>query len=635
MYLAEQLLEQLADPSLSRSERARLRVRLSKALEESGDYEGARQAMGELWSRVGERPVLEGLERRVAAEVLLQSGVLTSCLGSAKQIEGAQDTAKDLVSESMALFESLGDVEKRLEAQTDLAVCYWRQGAFDEARSLLEEVLIRLHDSHSEVKALASIRSAVVERTAARLRDALHILTKATPLFEKISNHYLAGKFHNQFAIVLEVLGTTLNREDYVSRALIEYTAAGFHFEQAGHERFRARVENNLGMLFSTVGKFAEAHQHLDHAQKIFAGLKDSGSVAQVNDTRARVLLAEGRNEEAERVARAAVRALEKGGAQAILAEALTTQGAALARMGQHALGRQTLNRAVVVAEQVGDLEDAGRSALTIIEELSEYLTISELADTYRSAASLLAKSQHPGVRERLTSCSVRVVDLIRGQHVFADKVRPEKFPPPTWEGFSFKREMLRYERFLIKQALEEAGGVIARAALLLGFKHHHSLGNLLNRRHNDLRPAPVVPRRRSLIGPERGSAEKQARPVTILHAEDNRVIADAVRETLELEGWKVDTCSNGATALKRIESDAPYDVLLLDYDLPHVNGLKLLRRARQTLHRKRTPIIMLSATDCEREAWRAGVTAFLRKPDDVLKLAETISRVLVASSKR
>jgi CheY-like chemotaxis protein len=72
-----------------------------------------------------------------------------------------------------------------------------------------------------------------------------------------------------------------------------------------------------------------------------------------------------------------------------------------------------------------------------------------------------------------------------------------------------------------------------------------------------------------------------------------------------------------------------------LDYDLPRVNGIELVRRARQMAHRKRTPIIMLSATDCERDAWRAGVTAFLRKPEDVLKLAGTIERVLVKDAKR
>lgn len=636
MNLAEQLLEQIADPTLSHSERARLRCQLAKALAELGDYKGAREAMGELWSRVGERPVLDGLDQRTAAEVLLRVGTLTNYIGGANQIEDAQETAKNLISESMRLFESLGDVEKRFEAQTDLAYCYWRQGAFGEARSLLEEVLIRLHDSNSEVKAIALICSAMLEIMSARFRDALHVLTKAAPFFETITNHSLKGKFHNQFGLVLKNLNLAEPRQDYVDRALVEYAAASYHFERAGHERFHARVENNLGYLFSTVGKFAEAHEHIERARKIFDRLKDSGSVAQADDTRARVLIAEGRYERAAEIARAAVRVLEKGGEQALLAETLTTHGVALARSGQHALARRTLNRAVAVAEQAGDLEGAGQATLTIIEELNEQIMIGELVATYQSAAGLLAGSQHAGVSKRLIACSVLVLDLVMAQREFAEKVRPDEFnPPATWEGFSLKREMYKYERFLVKQALEDAGSVMARAAQLLGFKHHQSLGNLLNQRHRDLRPAPVVPRKRSVIGQERRTAEKQARPVTILHAEDDRVVADAVRDTLELEGWEVDTCANGATALKWIESGTPYDVLLLDYDLPRVNGLELVRRARQLPHRKRTPVIMLSATDCEREAWRAGVTAFLQKPDDVLKLAETITRVLMMGSKR
>lgn len=223
------------------------------------------------------------------------------------------------------------------------------------------------------------------------------------------------------------------------------------------------------------------------------------------------------------------------------------------------------------------------------------------------------------------------VIRLLRPQPLVPEDA------PADWQGFSFREAVRRYERTLIERALNDSGGAVSRAAELLGFKHHHSLISLLNNRHKDLLPArtPIVSRKRSVIGRPVGAAERQTRPVTILHAEDNRAVADAVRETLELEGWEVESCPNGATALKRIEGDTPYDVLLLDYDLPRVNGLELVRRARQTHHRKRTPIIMLSAADCEREAWRAGVTAFLRKPDDVPKLAETIARVLVTGLRR
>ena len=71
------------------------------------------------------------------------------------------------------------------------------------------------------------------------------------------------------------------------------------------------------------------------------------------------------------------------------------------------------------------------------------------------------------------------------------------------------------------------------------------------------------------------------------------------------------------------------YDLLLFDNELPHINGIELIRRARQLPHRRRTPVVMLSASDVEAEAWRAGVDAFLRKPDDIGRLTEMVTRLL------
>lgn len=382
-------------------------------------------------------------------------------------------------------------------------------------------------------------------------------------------------------------------------------------------------------MLYLAVGKLTEAHEHLDRARSMFASLKDSVHIAQVDETRAKVLLAERRIVEAEKVAGAAVRVLEKGDEHSLLAEALTTHAVALARAGRHVRARQTLERAAAVAEQAGDTAAAGRAALAVVEELSEHTTSGELCTLFEQAADRLAKSQHPNLTARLMSAARLVLSRLKPQ-------TPEsEHAPADWRGFSFRKAVHRYERTLIERALRDAGGIVTRAAELLGFRHHQSLISLLNNRHKDLLASrsPVVPRKRRIIGQERRAA--QTRPVTLLHAEDNRAVADAVRDTLELKGWEVDTCPDGAMALKRVESNSAYDVLLLDYDLPRVSGLELVRRARRLPHRRRTPIIMLSAMDCEREAWRAGVTAFLRKPEDVPKLAETIARVLAMSSKR
>jgi hypothetical protein len=56
--------------------------------------------MGELWQGIGYRPVLGGVNQATAAEVLLRVGILTGWLGCIKQIEGAQESAKNLISEA-------------------------------------------------------------------------------------------------------------------------------------------------------------------------------------------------------------------------------------------------------------------------------------------------------------------------------------------------------------------------------------------------------------------------------------------------------------------------------------------------------------------------------------------------------
>jgi CheY-like chemotaxis protein len=574
--------------------------------------------MSELWSQVGQPPILEGLSSATAAEVLLRSGVLTGWIGSVKQIEGSQESAKNLLSVCIDKFESLKDEKKIAEAQTELGYCYWREGAFDEARVILHQAVSRLSDEDNDLKAVALLRLAMVEEVTFRLSDALRLLTTAAPLFEKSTNHTIKGRFHNEFATVLRDLGAVEHRSDYIDRALIEYAAASYHFEQAGNRRYQGCVENNLGMLFCTAGKYVEAHEHLDRAQALFTSLKDISRLAGVDETRARVLLAEGKVAAAEKLARAAVGVLERGGEQSLLAEALTTQGTALARAGQFEEAGEVLLRAADVAEAAGDVEGAGQATLTLIEELGGRLALQDLGEAFERADALLANSRHPGNKSRLYACARLVLRVIG--------VLPE---PETWEGFSFREAVRRFEGRLVEGALRDSGGVVTRAAQLLGLTRQN-LDAMLHRRHRRLLPlrTPPEPRRRSLMFREPHEKAKR-RGVHILHAEDDALVASAVREALRGEGWRVSTYADGPSALREIEGPEHYDLLIIDRQLPGADGLELVVRARELPHRQHVPIIVLSASDIGREARRAGASAFLRKPEDMSALAEAIARLL------
>nr|QEO73719.1 TPR repeat-containing protein [uncultured bacterium] len=620
MLISSQLLREIADPRLTRDERAQLRCRLAKELEDVGNYDAAREAMGELWPEVGGRPVLNELGDATVAEVLLRVGTLTGWLGSTKQIEEAQETAKNLITESVHRFEALHDTGKVAEGQMELGHCYWREGAFNEARAWLKEALDKLRDNDGEVKAVTLLRLATIERSAKRFHDALRIHLEAAPIFEKITNHAHQGKFYNGFGFLLRNLGTAEHRPDYIDQALIEYTAASYHFQQAGHTRYQACVENNLGFLFLTIKKFAEAHEHLDRAQALFTSMKDDVHTAQVDDTRARVLLAEGRTTEAERLIRSAVQILERGDQQSLLAEALTTHGIVLARMGSQEAARRELQRAVEAAQGAGDTEAEGLAVLTIIEELGEHLPAEELTPTYDRALELLSRSGNQEYKDRLLAASRRVLFLSGALAT-----------PPTWEGFNLYKAVLRYEARIVERALREARGVVSRAAELLGIRRQRLDAMLKGKgRHTALAHlrTPVERRPRSLMF--RGDEDcPETRPVVVLHVEDRPEVADAVRMKLEDEGWSVETCIDGASALEKLESGERFDALIFDFKLPDANGIGLIKHTRRLAHRQQTPIIMFSGDDVEMDARRAGANYFLRKPDDLDSIPETVARLL------
>jgi CheY-like chemotaxis protein/tetratricopeptide (TPR) repeat protein len=620
--------------SLPLSERAALSCRLAKKLEKVGKYELACEALAEFWPDRNESPKVDGLDALQQAEVLLRIGAIAGWLGSTDQIAGGQETAKNILTVSIEIFERLQRADKVSAARGELALCYYREGAFDEARVQLQTALHILPEGNDDLKAILLVRAGIIEERTRRFNDALDFYKRAAPLVEQSDDHALKGSFHFEYGHVLGWLAAPENRQDYLDQALIEYAASSFHYEEAGNELALARVESNLGFLFFKVGRYRQAHEHLNLARHLFLKLRDSATAAQVDDTRARTLLAEGHAAEAERIARHAVRVLERGGQQALLAEGLTTQGVALARLGNHVRAKALLERAIDVAETVGDLEGAGRAKLCILEEFGDKIAARELITIYRSATESLKSSQDPGTGKRLINCANALLDTL-GDLELQDETSDEE----TWQGFSFKQHVKESEKTVIERALRDAGGSVTKAAHLLGFKHHQSLISLLNSRHKELLKSRSIvrKRRRHLFSPAKKTktvSEEKTKPtatsqISILHVEDNKAVARLIQDTLSVEDMRVDSCLSGATALEILRSDAPYDLIIVDNDLPGLGGLELVLHIRSITHRRNTPVIMLSGDDCEAAAWRAGVNDFLRKPNGVDQVASTIKRLL------
>jgi CheY-like chemotaxis protein len=620
------------------TERVTLSCRLAKQFEKAGKYDLAYEAISEFWPDRNQSPKIEGLGDFQQAELLLRIGAIAGWLGSTGQSVDSQEIAKNIITRSIEIFERLQKAEKVSEARGDLALCYYREGSFDEARVQLRTALDALPEANYDLEAILLIRAGIIEERTRRFETALRFYNEAAPLVERSNDHALKGSFHFEYGHVLGWLAAPNNREDYLDRALIEYAASSFHYEQAGNELALARVELNLGFLFFDVGKYRQAHEHLNIARHLFLKLKDAATVAQVDDTRAQTLLAQGYASEAERIARQAVRTLERGGHQALLAEGLTTQGVAVARLGHHVRAKALLERAIEVAETAGDLEGAGRAKLSILEEFGHKISGKELISIYRSAVELLKHSQDPATGKRLIACADTLLETL-------DRLELQEEPKPaehTWQGFSLKQHVQQSERTLIERALRDAEGSVTKAAHLLGFKHHQSLISLLNTRHKELLKTrtSVRRRRRHLFSSSKKSKKQRmtktsTSQISVLHIEDNRAIAKTVQDSLGAEGIHVDFCLSGSAALKILKSDAPYDLIIVDNDLPGVSGLELVLEIQSMNHRRNTPVIMLSGEDVEKQAWRAGVKDFLRKPEGVNQLSSTIKRLLSLRKER
>lgn len=492
MNLADERLKELDNPSLSTDERILIRCAVASDFIHKGQYEAAREALGGLWTGIGARPDISGLPPAVAAAVLLQCGALTGLFGVARNVSGIQERAKDLLTEAVREFQNQGRYAKASEAQAELGACYWRLGAHDDARVIMREALEPLTESDVELKARIHVRRTLVEISENRYNEALNILKEAEPVFQS-ANDALKGRWYGQRAIVYLKLSATERRADYADRAILEFTAAIYHYEQARHERYCGNNLNNLAFLLYKLGRYREAHEHLDRAQLIFTKLKDPGNLAQVDETRARILVAEKKYRDAERIIGGVIKVFEQGEESALLADALSIQGVVWARLRAHEASINILREAVKVAEESGAPIQAGHAALTLIEERGAgwLLPKEDLLGIFNRAGNLLKGTQDLEDKERLLACAQIVIKRLSGMQIHD-------------RNFTFYGAVEELEAKLIEQALEIEGGSITRAAARLGLKRQ-TLSNMLKVRHKKLfgKRTPPIPRLKSIIKEE------------------------------------------------------------------------------------------------------------------------------------
>lgn len=119
--------------------------------------------------------------------------------------------------------------------------------------------------------------------------------------------------------------------------------------------------------------------------------------------------------------------------------------------------------------------------------------------------------------------------------------------------------------------------------------------------------------------------------PRRILLAEDEPHIRRILLSVLEGE-FDLDVATDGGEAFARLDSDTEYDLVLTDLMMPIHSGLEVLARAKHLEHRRKLPVILLTAKgqDADRErALSLGAEDFITKPFSPKKLLARIREVI------
>lgn len=117
----------------------------------------------------------------------------------------------------------------------------------------------------------------------------------------------------------------------------------------------------------------------------------------------------------------------------------------------------------------------------------------------------------------------------------------------------------------------------------------------------------------------------------SILVVDDSPVVVEAVREALLGDGYTVFAAGDGIEALDVVKRER-IDLILLDVDMPRMNGYQLCKLLKKDPNFKSVVIVMLTAKTAETDrVWglKAGSDEYLLKPFNYAKVKEVIKRFL------
>lgn len=121
-----------------------------------------------------------------------------------------------------------------------------------------------------------------------------------------------------------------------------------------------------------------------------------------------------------------------------------------------------------------------------------------------------------------------------------------------------------------------------------------------------------------------------------ILMADDEINILSLSGEALRQQGYDIVTASDGLMAFEKAVAERP-DLVILDRQMPEMNGLEVCKKIRETAELRDIPVIFLTGQDTKAEimeGYSEGANEYITKPFNLNELIDTVARILSKKQK-
>lgn len=351
-----------------------------------GDFSSAIEVLKDRWPGVGVEPAREDAGDLDYARLLLVCGMLTLELAHTSTTPEA--SAKDLLSRSIRLF---GDDPGESEARLWLGVAYLRCGENNEALMLADALLSEQKAASDVVFAASGVKGLALLNLGdvAASEQAFESVAMLLPAVPSLTQ----GRFFLSRGMLHRKIGR-------LDAAIADHECAAAAFRNAGSARYEAAARNNVAVVYTEQGRYAEARETAEAALNVFIQIGDRACEAKAWDQLARIYERESNFVEMERCAAAAVRLLSDSDRESWLAEALITHGTALANLGLEQATRSITNALEIARRLLGDKPDeaapgATSAAWKLVQEAKS--VFGDAMRSYEAKAYEEALARHNG----------------------------------------------------------------------------------------------------------------------------------------------------------------------------------------------------------------------------------------------